>query len=661
MRFKKVKILFAFMLFILCMSVFAEDMQISTNLYEDIMDLSLQKFPRKNINGELCVLIKINTSLTNLNFPDSDITDVVQKEGEVWLYVSEGKKFLSITKSGFARFEYILPIRVESGRVYKLKLEQKFKGTENLLKDTFNLSFLFNETDVIIIQNNDTQIRSIGNSARFKLAKGTYTFKFAKNGFKDIIKEINLTKDHYEEINLERGYSNTRFKLPSLVIINSDPVQADIYLDHQRIGITPFQGEILAGDHQLILQHPLYETYSARFSVEEGQSLTLPDIKMNPRFAKLTLTSQPDMADVYIDDKLIGKTPLLKKEILTDSKKLKIVSPLYKDYNTDLSLKPLEDKIIFAQLESNFGEISLYSKPENGASIYLNNEKIGETPLFNYKMVQGVHNLTMKKDWWLDEDFTVEIETGKKTEKTVILNKNFSQITIIADQSAIYINDEFMGKNQYPAKLKSGHYTITAKRKNYYDEIKQCNVYAGRDEIIELHPQPIMGSFSLVTEPKETQGASIFINSVKQEKVSPAIIPLQIGDYDVKVTFPGYVDKTERITIRESESKNLKLTLQLKNIKYLNRSKAWETQKNIGFISTLLFAAASSYFTYAGYSDYESYKKAKTSQEAVSFYDKAQQNDQYRNISLGVSLSSLIYYGLSKYNEKTNQRYYHEK
>nr|HPM02558.1 PEGA domain-containing protein [Candidatus Cloacimonadota bacterium] len=462
-------------------SLFANDMIITTDFTEDLMDLSIQKEPRRNINDELCALIKISTALTNLNFPDRDITDVVQKEGEVWLYVSAGKKYLSITKSGFARFEYSIPIRMESGRVYKIKLEQKIKGFDNLLKDTYNLSLSFNESDVIIIQENGTQIKTLGSSARFKLAKGKYSFKFAKKGFKDITKEINLTKDHYEYISMEAGNSNTRFKLPALVVIITQPANAEIFIDNQRIGLSPFQGEILAGDHQLIVQHPLYETYVANFKVEEGQSLTLPSIKLNTKFAILSLTSNPSQSEVFVDDKLLGKTPLTDKEIPSDSKQLKLVYPLYKDYIETLALKDQERKNINAIMEQNYGEISISSKPEEGAAVYLNNEKIGETPISKHKLIPGIYSFRIQKNMWMDDEFMAQIENQKHIEKTIVLNKNYSVLEILAENSDIYINNELKGKNRAQAQLVPGTYMITAKKDRCYDDTREYKAFIGKD------------------------------------------------------------------------------------------------------------------------------------------------------------------------------------
>ncbi|MBP7563302.1 MAG: PEGA domain-containing protein [Candidatus Cloacimonetes bacterium] len=641
--------------------LFANDMIITSDFTEDMMDLTNQKEPRRNINDELCALIKISTALTNLNFPDRDITDVVQKEGEVWLYVTAGKKYLSITKSGFAKFEYSIPIRMESGRVYKIKLEQKAKGFDNLLKDTYNLSFSFNENDVFIIQNNDTQIKAMGNSARFKLAKGKYTFKFAKKGFKDITKEINLTKDHYEEISMEAGNSNTRFKLPALVIINAQPAQADIYIDNQRIGLTPFQGEILAGDHQLMIQHPLYETYAANFKVEEGQSLTLPEIKLISKFAFLTLTSNPSQADVFVDDKLLGKTPLTDKEIPSDSKQLKLVYPLYKDYLETLTLKDQDKKSINAMMEQNYGEISISSKPEEGAAVYLNNEKIGETPISKLKLIPGIYSFRIQKNMWMDDEFMAQVENRKHSEKTIVLNKNYSVLDILAENSDIYIDNVMKGKNHAQAQLVPGTYQIRAKRDRFYDDTREYKAFIGKDEQIELQPQPIMGSVSVMTDPKETQGASVFINNIKQDKTSPAVIPLQIGEYDVRVSFPGYVDKSEKVLVTEAESKPVNFSLQIKNVKYLNRASAWKTQQKAGLISALACVLASGYFAYAGYSDYDAYQSASTSAKADSFYESSLKNDKNRNICLSLSAVSLVYYGFARYRENANMKYYHEK
>jgi hypothetical protein len=75
-----------------------------------------------------------------------------------------------------------------------------------------------------------------------------------------------------------------------------------------------------------------------------------------------------------------------------------------------------------------------------------------------------------------------------------------------------------------------------------------------------LKPEPIMGSINIFSEPMETVGARIFLNG-EEKGNTPLVVPLLVGNYDLKLAFDGYLDSNEKFTLTEGENKTIKVNM----------------------------------------------------------------------------------------------------
>ena len=97
--------------------------------------------------------------------------------------------------------------------------------------------------------------------------------------------------------------------LPGRLFIRCAP-WADIYIDSQKIQTTPLQEHIsiLAGTHELTLQHPEYPPYRTTIYIEPRQELLI-SVNLDTLFGYLECMLYP-WGNVYINNELIGQTPL---------------------------------------------------------------------------------------------------------------------------------------------------------------------------------------------------------------------------------------------------------------------------------------------------------------------------------------------------------------
>ena len=91
-------------------------------------DMSARTAKVKDVNGDLCALLKIETTEKGFEFSGCNIEKTEQKTGEIWLFASPGVKFITIKHKDFGVLRnYQFPQSIESGVVYQIKLSTEAK------------------------------------------------------------------------------------------------------------------------------------------------------------------------------------------------------------------------------------------------------------------------------------------------------------------------------------------------------------------------------------------------------------------------------------------------------------------------------------------------------------------------------------------------------
>ncbi len=110
---------------LLCLHVNAQEFSIN-NIKKLSTDMDARvNFARKDQNGKTCAIIKIVTPLTGFSFDTGTLSVqyVVEKTGEIWVYVQPGVKKITIAHQtlGVVR-EWDIPIKIEEACSYALTL-----------------------------------------------------------------------------------------------------------------------------------------------------------------------------------------------------------------------------------------------------------------------------------------------------------------------------------------------------------------------------------------------------------------------------------------------------------------------------------------------------------------------------------------------------------
>ncbi len=221
------------------------------------------------------------------------------------------------------------------------------------------------------------------------------------------------------QITEQQGYNPTiehiGFQLKSILKtgslqLNSIPDQAEIYLDGILRGKTPLTiDEIKPGSHKLKLSKGLYGA-GQQVEVEAGLRQTVV-IQLKQRFGQLELSSRPVGARVYLDEALIGETPLRIPSLIVGEHRLKLIK--YAPQAVLHYESPLKIKLGINQLE-----VTRFEKIIPPADmIYIPAGEFSMGSVSGENEEQPVHRVYLD-DFYIDKYELTNVQYGKFTAAT---------------------------------------------------------------------------------------------------------------------------------------------------------------------------------------------------------------------------------------------------
>lgn len=198
--------------------------------------------------------------------------------------------------------------------------------------------------------------------------------------------------------------------------------------------------------------------------------------------------------------------------------------------------------------------LTVASRPESGAKIFLNSQPMGETPhtFSNFppgRVVVEVEKENYKRAWK-----TIDLLPGEETRVVLDMEPIVGYITVysIPDGADVIVDGtEHLGTTPLrEAKVPIGKHTLFVERKDYFPVQAEIGVEKDFRYNFSYELQPRPSKLRVYSRPT---GAQIFLNFVEQDKRTPAEFDLEPGTYTVTVYANGYV-MSERTIILESNA-----------------------------------------------------------------------------------------------------------
>ena len=460
----------------------------------------------------------------------SEIVERASRDGEIWLWVSPGLKYLRIKHRDWGQYELRLQdyvTRVEALHTYKITV----RGTLSLaLQEQGNnmptqqyLAFQINPTDAILEVNGKTwQVEPDGSAIEYvPFGKYDYQVSLANyHTYTGFVVVDDPENTHRVEVNL----------LPNFgwIEVSCDGLEdASVYIDNALSGKVPFKSKALkSGQYNIRIVKKMYNDYSDVVTVKDNETTRLsPSLKAD--FAGITLKVDAD-AEIWVNNERKGMRtwtgPLSSGTYKIECKQA--------NHETTMITKEITPQMAgqTIKLESPrpiYGSLNVVSTP-NFATLYIDGKEIGETPKFIKDLLIGTHELRLTKKGCAPIQKTIVIKKGETLEVKESLATGKS-VTVKTDRSGdkVYVDNTIVGETPITTSVGFGQHTIKVTRNNV--PVEKTITIAEHDSNREL----LFEFGRLITIKTDQDGDVVFVDG-NRVGVSPLSIDLPLGKHTIR-------------------------------------------------------------------------------------------------------------------------------
>jgi hypothetical protein len=133
--------------------------------------------------------------------------------------------------------------------------------------------------------------------------------------------------------------SETPADFGTLKVVSMTP-DALVFIDGAAVGKVPVDKKIAAGEHLVVVRLQNFKDFEQKVRVEAGQASTVT--AQLKKVGRLRVLSTPIGADVYVNGKLLGKTPV-DEEVEVGDAIVRIEAPGFQPYQETIEIKGGED------------------------------------------------------------------------------------------------------------------------------------------------------------------------------------------------------------------------------------------------------------------------------------------------------------------------------
>ncbi|MBC8277088.1 MAG: SUMF1/EgtB/PvdO family nonheme iron enzyme, partial [FCB group bacterium] len=207
----------------------------------------------------------------------------------------------------------------------------------------------------------------------------------------------------------------------------------------------------------------------------------------------------------------------------------------------------------------------LISTDPSGASVYLDGDDYGETPVRRDDVETGEYTLVLHKDGYVDAVQMLTVDRGRTADVNVKLVKQVGSLKITCSPSDanIYLDGTYKGtagsgglKLDY---LSVGSYTVKAEAESFYPEEKAVSVHYNETVEVKFNLKPKPGAVFVVSTPG---GAEVYLDNRKQSGKTPyKVNDVSTGSHRVKVFLDGYQANEKPVDVDAEKTSTISFDL----------------------------------------------------------------------------------------------------
>ena len=276
-------------------------------------------------------------------------------------------------------------------------------------------------------------------------------------------------------------------------------------------------------------------------------------IQAKEHYNYMIVKADQEAATIYIDDVYVGDGQVSKSFKVGEKHRWRIECKMYHTESGEAVITANEKVKIEKTLRPAFGYLNVTSQPENGATVFIDDDRVGVTPYKSERLKSGEHKVRVIKEMFSPAEMTFMVTDGNTIEAPMTMSANFASVTITTDsQSDIYIDNEIKGKGTWSGRLSAGDHIFEAKKASHTTSVKTVSLSNGQTANIVIdNPTPIYGTIDINSDPME---CNIIIDGVKKGETPAIINDVLVGNHELKIEKSSYKPVKKQFTLTEDKT-----------------------------------------------------------------------------------------------------------
>jgi hypothetical protein len=271
--------------------------------------------------------------------------------------------------------------------------------------------------------------------------------------------------------------------------------------------------------------------------------------------ALVTITSEPEAAEIYLNGQKFGVTPM-QEMLIPGEYTINVKKALHYTYEGTFTVKEGQTaEIPLIKLKEKVAAFYTVNSDQPGTKIYIGGVFVGEVPIQNQKIESGKYSFKAENELYYSETKDVEF---KEKDDIIIDFKLKSAHGVLSiksepDGATVWLNETEAGVTPLSKKVRSGVYKLRLSKDLWSDYTETIEITDNKtiDRSFSLNK-----NFGLLSV--KSDGADIYING-KLEGTGTFKIDLKPGKYQVLAKKLSHKDDSKEVFLNIGREHEIEL------------------------------------------------------------------------------------------------------
>lgn len=186
----------------------------------------------------------------------------------------------------------------------------------------------------------------------------------------------------------------------------------------------------------------------------------------------LTVKTEPPGATIYINDDLVGKSPVRIKTLTPGSYSIRAEKEHYRDFTETVNIRKWRPVTFSASLAFDpYGALNVSGEPHH-AEVFIEGKHVGDTPCIVDKIAEGNYRMEIRKSCYETFSKNVMILAGQTVVSQYELKENCGSLNVTSTPAGaeIFVDDVHKGQTPFESdRIEKGRHHLKITKTGYID------------------------------------------------------------------------------------------------------------------------------------------------------------------------------------------------